>query len=836
VTEGENPVEPAVGQVVEGAGSKARGKRKPAAKKKASSPKGFLLIVESPAKMKTIGKFLGHKFTVKASMGHIRDLPQHRIGVDPLNNFTPHYVTVRGKGDILKDLRFHARKSKMVYIATDPDREGEAIGWHLIEGLKLKPEMVRRVVFNEITKKVVLDAVENSTPTINKQLVDSQQARRILDRIVGYSLSPLLWTKVRKGLSAGRVQSVVVRIVCEREAEINAFIPQEYWTIETKVSKDGGRAFPAKLTQVDGAKPQISNAQQAQDILAKIKEAPFRISSVEKKEQRRFPTPPFITSTLQQEAAKRHHFSAKRTMMIAQTLYEGVDLGSGDREGLITYMRTDSVRVSTEAQLEARKVLASIYGDPILPAESPMYKSKGRTQEGHEAIRPSMLGRDPESLQSLLNPDQYKLYKLIYQRFMASQSAPAVLDQTTVDITVGPATFRSNGMAVKFPGFMSIYKDAPDEDPEPAADGAEAAAEEDKEGILPAGLAEGDVLVPTEINPIQHFTNPPPRFTDASLVKALEEDGIGRPSTYAPTISTIQDRGYVERREGRFYPAELGTLVNGLLVQHFGDVINVAFTAKMEGDLDLIEEGKTTFVDTLREFYDPFMADMEKAKLDMRNVKKEVEVVTDLVCEKCGKPMMIRWGRHGKFLACTGYPDCKNAKSYESDSEGKITATEPEVTDEKCPKCEKPMLIKTGRFGRFMACSNYPECKTTRPIPLDFKCPRDGCGGDLVTRRSRRGRVFYGCNKYPDCTYVSWDPPVKEACPKCGSPFMSERKLKKLRRLTCPVDSCGHVIEELTEAGIAAAAAAASVKASVVATDDSTELSATPGDGETQPD
>ena len=774
------------------AAGKAPAAKAPAAKAPAAKAppkrKYRLLIVESPAKAKTINKFIGNRYVVMASMGHVRDLPSSKLGVDIENNFAPHYIDVRDRRPVLKELKKMAAKAESVYLATDPDREGEAIAWHLKEALKLTDDRVRRVVFNEITKKVVKDAVDNALGVIDIKLVEAQQARRILDRLVGYSLSPLLWAKVRRGLSAGRVQSVAVRIVCEREAEINAFVPREYWTISAMLGHGSSKPFEARLTQVDGIKAEIVNGEQASAIVARITGQPFTINGLEKKEQKRSPAPPFTTSTLQQEAAKRYRFTAKRTMMVAQTLYEGVDLGQGSREGLITYMRTDSVRVSAEAQTEAREVLARLYGPEILPAEPPVYKGRAGAQDAHEAIRPSSGAHEPETLRKHLTTDQYKLYKLIWQRFLASQSAHAQLEQTAVEVAAGPGQFRATGVIVRFPGFMSLYREVREE--------GEAEPEDEHEGGFPPGLAVGEVLRVDEVRPDQHFTQPPPRYSDASLVKALEEDGIGRPSTYAPTISTILDRGYVDRKESRFHPSDLGTLVNELLVSHFQDVINVEFTAQMEAELDQVADGTIDWHEAVRRFHTPFNVDMEKAKVEMRNVKAEVETVTDLVCEKCGKPMMVRWGRHGKFLACTGYPECRNAKSYDVDADGKIIVKVPEVTDEKCDKCGSPMVIRSGRFGRFLACEKYPECKTTRPIPLDFNCPKPECTGKIVMRRSRRGRVFYGCNKYPACDFVTWNAPVKKPCPKCGAVFLTERKLKNSTRYACVVEGCGYEAEE----------------------------------------
>jgi len=772
----------------------------PARKKAAKPRKHRLLIVESPAKAKTIGKFVGSRYVVRACMGHVRDLPSSRIGVDVANDFVPKYVVVRGKMPLIKELRKEAKMAEMVYLAADPDREGEAICWHLKEILKLPDAKVRRVIFNEITKNVVKAAVEDATGQIDFKLVEAQQARRVLDRLVGYNLSPLLWTKVRRGLSAGRVQSVAMRIISEREDAIEAFKPREYWSIGALLAYEGSRPFEAKLASVDGTKAEIATGAEAAGIVEKLKGGPFKIVNVESKESRRNPPPPFITSTLQQEAAKRYRYTAKRTMMIAQTLYEGVDLGAGTREGLITYMRTDSVRVSTEAQKEAREVLEKAYGREILPAEPPIYKGRASAQDAHEAIRPSYSAHEPEEIRKSLTPDQFKLYKLVWQRFLASQSAPAVLEQTAVDVASGPGLFRATGVVTKFLGFMSLYKEAKDED---------APEDETPEGALPAGMQAGIELELREIKPVQHFTQPPPRFSDASLVKELEEDGIGRPSTYAPTISTILDRGYIERREGRFCPTELGRLVNELLVKSFQDVINVDFTARMEERLDEIAEGKTGWIDALRVFHGPFAADVERAKIEMRDVKSEMETITDLKCEKCGKPMIIRWGRHGKFLACTGYPECRNAKSFEIDPDGTVRVLVPEVTNEKCEKCGAPMVIRTGRFGKFMACQNYPTCKTAKPIPLDFDCPKAGCGGKLVSRRSRKGRVFFGCNKYPACDFVTWNAPVKGKCPKCGAGFLTERKLKGSRRLACPIEECGYELEEMNPAPADAAAAAA---------------------------
>jgi len=782
----EAPVEaPASAPAETPAPVKAKRMKKPKKGGRARGP--FLLIVESPAKAKTINKFVGSRYIVKACMGHVRDLPQHRLGVDLKNGFAPHYITVRGKGTLLKELKRDAARAELVYLAADPDREGEAICWHLREALRIPPAKVRRAIFNEITKKVVRQAVDEATTEIDIKLVEAQQARRILDRLVGYSLSPLLWTKVRKGLSAGRVQSVAVRLICDREAEVLAFVPVEYWTIDAQLALHGGRPFPAKLQLLDGVKVDIGTGEAAQSAVARLEGAPFTTKNIERREQKRSPAPPFITSTLQQEAAKRYRFTAKRTMMIAQTLYEGVDLGAGSREGLITYMRTDSVRVSSEAQTEAREVLARLHGASIVPETPPVYKGRATAQDAHEANRPSYSVREPETIRSFLTPDQYKLYRLIWQRFLASQSNPAVLEQTGVEIEAGPGIFRATGVVVKAPGFMALYKEAKEED-EPA--------EEEPEGALPAGLEVGQTLDVIEVLPHQHFTQPPPRFTDASLVKALEEDGIGRPSTYAPIISTILDRTYVERKEGRFHPTELGMLVNGLLVEHFQDVINVQFTAQMEEQLDEVAAGRLPWVQALQTFHEPFAADMEKAKVDMRNVKAEIEVVTDIVCEKCGKPMIVRWGRHGKFLACSGYPECRNAKSFETDASGKIVVREPEVTDEKCDKCGSPMVIRSGRFGKFLACQKYPECRTTRSIPLDFNCPKPGCTGKLVQRRSRKGRTFIGCNRYPECDFVTWNPPVKEACPKCGAAFLTERRLKGSRKLSCITEGCGYEREE----------------------------------------
>lgn len=691
-----------------------------------------LVIVESPAKAKTIGKYLGSKFIVKASMGHVRDLPKSQIGVEVENDFSPKYITIRGKGSILKELKDASKKVKKIYLAADPDREGEAIAWHLAHVLDMDKTETCRVVFNEITKQAVKDAFK--TPRkINMDLVNAQQARRILDRLVGYKISPLLWKKVKKGLSAGRVQSVAVKIILDRENEISAFVPEEYWSITARL-KTGDTPFEAKFFQYQGEKLELSNEQQVQEILKAIKQAQFKVTEVKEKERLRHPAAPFTTSSLQQEAARKLNFRAAKTMSVAQQLYEGVDLGKEGTVGLITYMRTDSTRIASSAQEEAKEYILGKYGEAFSPETPRQYSKKAAgAQDAHEAIRPTSALRDPESVKEFTTRDQYRLYKLIWDRFMASQMSSAVLDTMSVDIAAGDATFRAVGSKIRFPGFMKVYVEGND-------DGTT-----DDEKFLPP-LKAGDVLTTEEIEPKQHFTQPPPRYTEARLVKTLEELGIGRPSTYAPTLETIQKRGYVAIEEKKFMPTELGELVIEQMEQFFPEILDVEFTAHMEGDLDHVEEGSEDWVRVLGQFYETFEKRLVVAEEEMKEIEIEDEV-SDEICEKCGKPLVYKLGRFGKFLACSGFPECRNTKPIIKD----IGVT--------CPKCKE---------------------------------------GHVVERRSKKGRVFYGCDRYPECDFVSWDKPSPKPCPKCGS-LMIEKRNKQGGKLQCTACDHTEAIEENDE-------------------------------------
>ncbi|MCA0754024.1 type I DNA topoisomerase [Paenibacillus sp. N4] len=688
-----------------------------------------LVIVESPAKAKTIGKYLGSKYIVKASMGHIRDLPKSQIGVEVENDFNPKYITIRGKGSVLKELKDASKKVKHVYLAADPDREGEAIAWHLAHYLDLNETDTCRVVFNEITKQAVKDAFK--TPRkINMDLVNAQQARRILDRLVGYKISPLLWKKVKKGLSAGRVQSVAVKLIIDRENEIDAFVPEEYWSITAKLNH-AGIPFEAKYYSIKGEKKELGNESEVQEVLVAMKGNPFTVSEVREKERQRHPAPPFITSSLQQEAARKLGFRASKTMSVAQQLYEGVELGKEGTVGLITYMRTDSTRISPVAQEEAKEYITDKYGAEYNPEQPRIYtKKNSNAQDAHEAIRPTSILRDPESMKPFLSRDQLRLYKLIWERFVSSQMQSAILDTMTVDLQAGDTVFRAAGSKVKFAGFMKVYVEGND-------DGT---VEEHK--FLPP-LATGDVIKAETINPKQHFTQPPPRYTEARLVKTLEELGIGRPSTYAPTLETIQKRGYVAIEEKKFMPTELGELVIQLMEEFFPEILDAEFTANMEGNLDHVEEGTEDWVKVLAKFYESFEKRLEVAEDEMKEIEIQDEV-SDEICEKCGRHMVYKMGRFGKFLACSGFPDCRNTKPIIKD----IGVT--------CPKCAE---------------------------------------GKIIERRSKKGRIFYGCDQYPGCDYVSWDKPTGKPCPQCDSMLVEKRNRSGVK-LLCPNCSYSEEVPE----------------------------------------
>ncbi|MDH4228337.1 MAG: type I DNA topoisomerase [Nitrospirota bacterium] len=742
-----------------------------------------LLIVESPSKARTIQKYLGKDFVVKSSVGHVKDLPKDEIGIDVDGSFEPHYITIHGKKKVLDEIRSAARNAARVYLATDPDREGEAIAWHIAQEIQdagYAKDKLFRVRFNEITKKAILQGLEEPT-RIDDDMVNAQQARRVLDRIVGYRLSPLLWDKVKRGLSAGRVQSVAVRLVAEREAEIRAFVPEESWSITARFA--GPPPFEARFTRLDGKAVKLTEEGPARALVAELADHPYRVDAVTRKERKKKALAPFITSQLQQDASRRLGFAPKRTMSIAQQLYEGVEMGSEGPVGLITYMRTDSTRISPDAVEAARDFIRSSYGADYLPDKPNVYKSKSSAQDAHEAIRPTDVTLHPDQVAGALSRDQYRLYKLIWERFVACQMTPARYDDTAADLLCGRATFRATGSVLTFPGWRRAYGETV-ADPEDEKVQPDETAEE-QEGVLPA-LEEGQKLTARELEPKQHFTQPPPRYSEASLIKELEERGIGRPSTYATIITTIQDRKYVEKRESRLHPTDLGVVVNDLLVAHFPKVLDPEFTAGMEAELDEVEHGKKNWQESVRDFYVPFNKDMETAQEEMRNIKRE-QVPTDIDCDQCGQKMVIRWGRHGRFLACSAYPECKNTQEFRESERG-IEIVHDEVTSTPCPQCAKPMAIKNGRFGRFLACTGYPECKTTRPIPTGVKCPREGCGGDLVEKQSRKGKVFFSCGNYPKCDFASWDRPVAEPCPTCEHPFL----VVKRGGLVCPVKGCGY--------------------------------------------
>ncbi len=755
-----------------------------------------LVIVESPTKARTLTKYLGRGYQVMASVGHIKDLPKSKLGIDLERDFEPQYVVIRGKSKVLTEIKTQAKNATNIYLAPDPDREGEAIAWHIAEELTAKGHQVYRVLFNEITESAVKRALE-SPGEIDMKKVNAQQARRVLDRIVGYMLSPLLWKKIRRGLSAGRVQSVAVRVICEREAEREAFEPEEYWTLTATLQGRQPPAIQARLQEFRGERVEVRTAEEANSVVHALESATFVVSNIEQKDRRRNPSAPFITSRLQQEAARKLRFSAKKTMTLAQRLYEGIEVGQDGQVGLITYMRTDSTRIAPEAQEDLRSYIQSTYGDPYLPAKPNVYKTQKAAQEAHEAIRPTSVHRDPESIRSFLDSDLYKLYKLIWNRFVASQMTQGLDVITKVDIQANDYMFRATGTVEKFDGFRRVYVEGVDQVTSSTAKEADAVS--DEEIRLPE-LAQGEQLslVQTEeepgLLPKQHFTQPAPRYNEALLIRELEEKGIGRPSTYATIISTIQDRQYVEKEEARFKPTELGRMVNERLVGHFPDVFDIKFTAKMESELDEIEEGEKDWVSTVKEFYSPFSKDLGVAEDKMEGVKGKEEP-TEIVCEKCGKNMVIKWGRRGYFLACPGYPECKTTKQFTKDENGVIQIVEEvaEVTDEVCDKCQSPMVVKRGRFGVFLACSQYPECKSTKPMKLGVKCPVDDCNGDLVQKRTKKGRTFFSCSRYPNCNYALWDKPVKRTCPNCQSPFLVEKVSKQAgSRIYCQKEGCGY--------------------------------------------
>ncbi len=748
---------------------KATGKTKVPGKRK-----GSLVIVESPAKARTLAKYLGRGFQVKASVGHVVDLPKSKLGVDIDADFQPEYAVIHGKSKVIDELKKAAKDKENIYLAPDPDREGEAIAWHIADRLG-RTDGVHRVLFNEITKKAVQEAIKNPLK-INQQKFDAQVTRRILDRLVGYQLSPLLWNKVRRGLSAGRVQSVAVRLLTEREREIRAFVKEEYWTVTADLEGDKPPQFQANLHEVSGnrldhKKFRLENEEKTQEVVKSLDGADWVVGKVEKRDRKRNPAPPFITSRLQQEASRKLGYQPSRTMRIAQHLYEGIELGDEGAVGLITYMRTDSTRLAPDALEAVRGHIGDRYGAAYVPEKPNTYRSKKAAQDAHEAIRPTSIDYLPEKVAPYLSKEELNLYTLIWNRFVACQMAPAQLKQTTIDIKANDTIFRATGQVVVFDGFVRVYTEGKDD----------AAAGDDEERTLP-DLAEGDRVALQALTPAQHFTQPPPRFSQASLIRELEDKDIGRPSTYASIMHTILGKEYVQEDEQkRLCPTELGMLVTDLLVESFPDILNVEFTAAMEGTLDGIEAGTQDRVEVLKRFYTPFAKDLTKAETEMRNVKSE-ERPTDLKCEKCGETMVIRWGRQGEFLACHGYPECKNTKNFTRTDDGEIKVAEPETTDEICEKCGKPMTVRFGRYGKFLGCSGYPECRSVMPLvkptKLGIACP--DCGeGEILEKRSRRGKIFYSCNRYPDCKFASWDKPVPVPCPLCQAPFVVEKTTKR---------------------------------------------------------
>jgi DNA topoisomerase-1 len=813
-----------------------------------------LVVVESPAKAKTINKYLGSDFTVLASMGHIRDLPKSKLGVDVDNDFAEQYEALVSRKKVLKELKDAAKDATDIYVATDPDREGEAIGWHLAQELGGKKRKIHRLMFNEITKKAIQEAFKHPG-VINEQMVDAQRARRVLDRLVGYKISPLLWDKVRRGLSAGRVQSVALKLITDRERAIEKFVPEEYWNLFARLAGPQPPEFDAKLLKKQGDTIRVANEEESRAVLADLEGAAWMVSSVVTKERKRQAPPPFITSKLQQTA----RYPVKKTMMLAQQLYEGIELpglGVDGAIGLITYMRTDSVRVSDDALTAVREHIGATFGPDYLPEKANVYKTKSDAQDAHEAIRPTSMQYDPATVKPFLTADQYSLYRLIWNRFVASQMMPSTFNETTVDVTANAYVFRVKGTVPKFAGWMATYtSNAADQIEAPAPGGSPDAPstdqdEEAQSAVLPP-LAEGDRLELRALRPEQKFTQPPPRFTEATLVKELEENGIGRPSTYASIIGVLQDRDYANKVDGKFKPTALGVIIIDLLAKSFDDILDVEYTSNLEDDLDKIEQGKTGYVKTLQQFYKKFKKDLARAGKEMQNLKEGIK--TDEICdrcqspmvikvgkfgpfvacsaypectntreletaepesesgeeaeiepcENCGKPMVMKRGRFGQFLACTGYPECKTTRKLIATKQGGLTAAKADqILDEKCPRCSSNLVIKQGRFGEFTACTKYPECKYVKHKTTGVVCPKDADkGGEIVERKSKRGKSFYGCSNYPDCDFVLWNKPILEPCPKCHAPFLVEKTTKKHgRQLLCNNEDCDYVrSEELVE-------------------------------------
>ena len=748
-----------------------------------------LIIVESPAKAKTINKYLGKEYIVEASVGHIKNLPKSKLSVDIDNDFSVVYETIVGKEDIVARIKEKAAKSKAVFIATDPDREGEAIAAHIADEIKDVNKHIRRVLFHEITETGVKDGMAHPKK-IDAHMVMSQQARRAMDRIVGYKVTPFVWKTMYYGLSAGRVQSVALRLICVRDSSILKFVPQEYWALTAEFSTQHDDKFLAKLVKVAGDDPQIPDETTENGYIADVRKQQYEITNVSRKPVKRNAPAPFITSTLQQEAAKRLRMSSKRTMMLAQKLYEGQEIGEEGLTGLITYMRTDSTRLSEEAVAHIREYIYNNYGKEYLPKEARLFKKGKASQDAHEAIRPTSVKFTPKVVKKYLDKDMFALYELIWNRFIACQMAPAEFEQITVEVTGGDYLFRASDQLPTFRGFLQVYDDIVEENSGEQEDA-------DPTSKLPANLAKGQPAQLTELLPLQHFTKPPGRYSEATLVKELESLGIGRPSTYAMIVTTVVDRKYVEQKERKLYASELGMQVNKLLVSHFPEIFNVKFTAKMEEELDTIASGKQKYLDVMKDFYGPFHHAVEKASGLASTIKKSMQETTGEICELCGKPLVTKWGRNGRFMACTGYPGCKNTKPLAEDAE-----KHQHVVGGKCDLCSGDMVVKGGRFGAFLGCSNYPTCKNTKPISMGIKCPK--CKeGDLIERKTKKGkRTFYGCSKYPNCDFASWDKPVAQACTSCGNEYVvAKYSQTKGEYMICP--ACKQEVDQIEVAASA---------------------------------
>jgi DNA topoisomerase-1 len=750
-----------------------------------------LIIVESPTKVKTIKKYLGNDFDVRASMGHVKDLPKSTLGIDIKNDFEPSYSAIDSRKKVIAELKKAAKNVDNIYLAPDPDREGEAIAWHIAQEIATKKQHIHRILFNDLTKNTILEAISHPLE-LNFNKYEAQQTRRILDRLVGYQISPILWEKVKRGLSAGRVQSVAVRLICDREDQIRKFVPEEYWNLTATLEGKTPPPFDAKLFKKQGKKLKVSNKEQSDAVLDAVKTSPFIVDNIEKKEMKRSPLPPFTTSKLQQEASRWLRFPAKKTMRVAQQLYEGVELGKEGSVGLITYMRTDSIRTAPDALTEVRAFIKDNYAPPFLPVTARLYKAQGTAQDAHEAVRPTDMTHRPQDIKAFLTPDQFRLYQLIWNRFVASQMNPAIFDQTVIDVKSDAYLFRAQGSVMKFAGYTIVYTEGKEDKDD---------AEDDSEfGKMLPEVAVGEVLTLLALKPDQKFTQPPPRFSEASLVRELEEKGIGRPSTYATILSTIQERDYVKLEKGRFSPTELGSMVNDLLVVNFPKILDIEFTALLENQLDLIEDGKLRRLDTLKEFYNPFEEELKKAKVDMKNIKKE-GTPTDIICDKCESPMVIKLGKNGEFLACSNYPECKNTQNFTRSEDGAVLPILSHVvaTEHICDKCGKPMVVKHGRYGPFLGCSGYPTCKNIVTVKQDESgaikpaeqevsdviC--DKCGQPMIVKRGRYG-PFLGCSGYPDCqnimrikktsdgTVKAEAPETTDAvCEKCGRPMAVKR-------------------------------------------------------------